>query len=75
MADLGRIKLYPKLEIATGPGGHGIDSTTGSLDSKRTDDSASVSPVDSMGKTRSAPSNPPATWSSGPDNNDYLAKD
>lgn len=24
---------------------------------------------------RSAPKNPPATWSSGPDNNDYLAKE
>lgn len=31
-----------------------------------------VEPV--MGE-KAAPKNPPATWSSGPDNNDYLAKD
>lgn len=75
MADLwaDRIKLYPKLEIqtsvpGTASGGNGVTGADPGMSTE------TLSPS-TMGKSRPAPANPPGTWSSGPDNNDYLAKD
>lgn len=46
-----RIKLNPKEEVTSGPGNHGIQNTTGTLDSHRTDESAGITGTDGMGKT------------------------
>ena len=77
MADLwaDRIKLNPKLDISTSV--PGVGSVDGSLDSRSDTggmNTRTISPSQ-IGPVSPAPKNPPATWSSGPDNNDYLAND
>lgn len=75
MSDLwqNRIALNPKISISTTvPGASGGDGTLDSMSDTGGMNSTTLSPSQ-IGPVKDAPKNPPATWSSGPDVNDYLA--
>jgi hypothetical protein len=75
-----RIKLNPS-GISIGTRAEGNPGTEGSVDSAGMNESmdlgyglqCQIKKTDSMGQEQAGPKNLPATWSSGPDNNDYLA--
>lgn len=78
MAD--RIPLNPSIDVNTSVPRPSFDAS-GTLDSGgiNTGDAGSgmtaqILDPSMMGKEMAGPANLPATWSSGPDNNDYLAK-